>query len=96
MKYFGEKTKQDLIDLIYETEVEIVYKDAAYTFWLDGRGYNIGMTGFTDKDITEEEQNKTIDFAETVEELLEKYVLYDGARLADVLEMDVEDYRTMT
>lgn len=96
MKYFGEKTKQDLIDLIYEGELEIPYKDAAYLFWLDGNGYCIGMTGFTGRKVTGEEHENSIAYADTVEELIDKYVLYDGARLADVLEMDVESYDTMT
>lgn len=93
MKYFGEETKQDFIDLVYECELSIGYKDAAYIFWLDGNGYCIGMTSFKGKETTQEEHDKTIAFADTVEELIEKYVLYDGTRLADALEMDVEDIR---
>ncbi len=95
MKYYGEKTKQDLIDLIYEGQLEIPYKDAAYLFWYDGNGHNIGMTAFRGKNLTEEEIKNSIAYADTVEELIEKYVLYDGAKLADVLEMDVESYDTM-
>lgn len=38
MKYYGEETKQDFIDEIYEGEMDIYYKDAIYTFWLDGNG----------------------------------------------------------
>lgn len=34
MKYFGEETKQDFIDCVYESEVDIYFKGAAYTFWL--------------------------------------------------------------
>lgn len=92
MKYFGEKTKQDFIDLIYEGELTIQYKEAYYDIWLDGNGYNIGMTYFKDKETTQEEMDKTIDNADTVEKLLDKYVMYDGVKLSDVLEMDTEEY----
>lgn len=92
MKYFGEKTKQDFIDLIYEGELSICYKDASYVFWLDGNGYNIGMTSFKGKVATEKEHEKTIEYADTVEELLNKYVMYDGVKLSDVLEMDTSEY----
>ena len=92
MKYFGEETKQDFIDLIYEGELSICYKDAYYDFWLDGNGYCIGMTSFKGKEVTEEEHHSSIAYADTVEELLDKYVMYDGVKLSDVLEMDTEDY----
>ncbi len=92
MKYFGEKTKQDFIDLIYEGELTIIYKDATYDIWLDGNCYNIGMTYFKDKETTQEEMDKTIDYAYTVEELLDKYVMYDGVKMSDVLEMDTEEF----
>lgn len=90
MKYFGEKTKQDFIDLIYEGELTTTYKDAIYDIWLDGNGYNIGLTVLNGKELTQEEMDKTIDYADTVEELLDKYVMYDGVKLSDVLEMDIE------
>ena len=92
MKYFGEKTKQDFIDLIYEGELTITYKDAIYDIWLDGNGYNIGLTVLNGKELTQDEMDKTIDYADTVEELLDKYVMYDGVKMSDVLEMDTEEY----
>lgn len=92
MKYFGEETKQDFIDLVYEGELGIYYKDASYVFWLDGNGYCIGMTSFKGKETTQEEHDKTIAFADTVEELLDNYVMYDGVKLSDVLEMDTKEY----
>lgn len=95
MKYYGEETKQDFIDEIYEGEMDIYYKDAIYTFWLDGNGYCIGLTGRKSRDLYKGEHGDSIGFADTVEELIDKYVLYDGAKLSDVIEMDVEDYLTM-
>ncbi len=92
MKYFGEETKQDFIDLVYETEVSICYKEAWYDIWLDGNGYNIGLTYLNGKEVTQEEHYNSIDNADTVEELLEKYVMYDGVKLSDVLEMDTDEY----
>lgn len=92
MKYFGEETRQDFIDLVYEGEVDIYYKRAIYTFWLDGNGHNIGLTYFDEKNVTEEVQEKSIMFADTVEELIDKYVMYDGVKLSDVMEMDTTEY----
>jgi hypothetical protein len=92
MKYFGEKTKQDFIDLIYEGELTITYKDAIYDIWLDGNGYNIGLTVLNGKELTQEEHYNSIDNADTVEELLDKYVMYDGVKLSDVLEMETDEY----
>lgn len=89
MKYFGEKTKQDFIDLIYEGEVSIGYKEAGYIFWLDGNGYNIGMTSFKGKKVSSNEHENSIAYADTVEELLDKYVMYDGVKMSDVLETDI-------
>ncbi|MEE3334244.1 MAG: hypothetical protein VZR54_08250 [Ruminococcus sp.] len=92
MKYFGEKTKQDFIDLIYEGELTLYYKDGIYEMWLDGNGYNIGLTVLNGKELTQEEMDKTIDYADTVEELLDKYVMYDGVKMSDVLEMETDEY----
>lgn len=92
MKYFGQESKQDFIDLIYEGELTIYYKEAIYDIWLDGNGYNIGLTVLNGKELTQEEMDKTIDYADTVEELLDKYVMYDGVKLSDVLEKDTEEY----
>lgn len=50
------------------------------------------MTFFQDKETTQEEMDKTIDYADTVEGLLDKYVMYDGVKLSDVLEMDTDEY----
>lgn len=94
-RYYGQDTKQDLIDDIYECESDFRYRDAIYTTWLDGNGYNFAMTSFNGKEVSQEELDKTIVYADTVEELIDKFVLYDGARFADVIEKDVESYVTM-
>lgn len=57
MKYYGYDTKQKFIQEIYDCEIDIPYKEAGYTFWLDGRGYCVGMTyfnleGYHQKNIT--------------------------------------------
>lgn len=91
MKYFGEETKQDFIDCVYESEVDIYFKGAAYTFWLDGNGYNIGLTGFEGRNLIDGEHERSILSAPTVEELIDKYVLYDGTRLSDAMEIDISE-----
>lgn len=88
MKYFGEETKQDFIDSIYEGELTVFYKDATYDIWLDGRGYCIGMTYFNGKQVIEEEHENSIGSAETVEELIETYIMYDGVKFSEAMEMD--------
>lgn len=94
-RYYGHDTKQDLIDDIYECESDFKYRDAIYTCWLDGNGYNFAMTHFKSREVSSEELHNSIIYADTVEELIDKFVLYDGARFADVIEKDVEDYVTM-
>lgn len=95
MKYFGEETKQEFIKAIYESEIEIPYKGASYIFWLDGNGYCVGATYLNGKELSQEEMDKTIVYADTVEELIDKFVLFDGAKFSNVLELDVKDYDTM-
>ncbi|WP_405354917.1 hypothetical protein [Ruminococcus sp.] len=95
MKYYGYDTKQEFIQEIYDCEIDISYKEVGYIFGLDGRGYCVGATYLKGKELSKEEMDKTIVYADTVEELIDKFVLYDGAKFSDVLELDVKDYDTM-
>lgn len=92
MKYFGEKTKQDFIDLVYEGEVDIFYKRAIYTFWYDGNGHNLAITYFDNEEVSEEVHSESLVYADTVEELIDKYIMYDGVKLSDVMEMDTTEF----
>ncbi len=92
-KYFGSDSLQDLIDEIYEVETGLLYKDTEYQTWLDGRGWCIGFICYVndnDKDynIPEDAHTKSIRGYETIEDMIEQYILHDGTRLKDAVEMD--------
>lgn len=87
-KYFGEDSKQDFIDCLYEGEITIYYKDAIYDIWLDGNGYCLGMIYFKDKQVTGKEHEESIQAFETPELLCENAILYDGTKFSDGAEMN--------
>ena len=99
MKYFGYPfaSKEEFIEEIYLQEVSIDYKKAEYDIWLDGRGYCIGMNTFgtrhAARNVTGEEHERTIKAYKTPEELIDDYVLYDGVKLSEAMEMEWEDIR---
>lgn len=88
MKYFGFKTKQEFIDEIKETELWIYYKQAAYVFTFDARGWNCMIDEAYDKSL--EIDGDTTFSSDTVEGLIEKVILYDGVPLIEALEMDTK------
>lgn len=92
MKYYGFRSKQNFIDELKAGEMCLAYKEASYDIWLDGLGNCIAMTTFGGCELTEEEHEATLKAYETVEELVDDYVFYDGVKLSEVLEMDTEDY----
>ncbi len=91
VRYFGRESKQDFIDETYQQESNIEYRRAEYTLWLDGRGYCIAMTSIDTRVATEDELENSLKAYDTVEELVEDYVFYDGMKLSDAIEMDVRD-----
>lgn len=100
MKYFGSDSLQDLIDDIYESETGLLYKDTEYQTWLDGTGWCIGFIGYIKachngecpSNIPKDAHDKSIRSYETIEELIEQYILHDGTRLKDAVEMDCTDW----
>ena len=92
-KYFGFESRQDLIERIEETQVYLYYKNSSYLFYLDGRGHNFVMASFDGKSLHGEEMEKTRIAAETVPELIDKAILYDGVPLSEAIEMDTDDWK---
>ena len=88
-KYFGHRNKQDFIDSIREGELWIYYKDSCYVFTLDGRGYNLIPERIENREIHDEEMSKLTISADTIEELIDKAVLFDGVTLNEALEKDL-------
>lgn len=88
-KYFGFESRQDFIDEIKEVEVWIYYKKSCYVFTLDGRGWNCIPERIADKEIYGKEMDELTVSADTVEELVDKVVLFDGVTLNEALEMDL-------
>ncbi|MCD7722728.1 MAG: hypothetical protein LUH82_02075 [Clostridiales bacterium] len=93
IRYFGWESKQDFIDETYQQETNIIYKKAGYTLWLDGRGYCIAMTGIDARETTQDEEENSLKAYDTVEELVEDYVFYDGVKLSEAIEMDIREIR---
>lgn len=92
MKYYGYESKQEFIDVLKESEVQLEYREAVYDVWLDGMGNCIALTYLNGRYTTNEECDATLKAYKTVEELVDDYVFYDGVKLADVLEMDTSEY----
>lgn len=88
-KYLGFESRQDFIDSIAETEWWIKYKESTYVFTLDGRGWNCIPQWLCDHEATDEEMADLTVSADTIEELIDKVVLYDGVTLNEALEMDL-------
>ncbi|MCC8073065.1 MAG: hypothetical protein LIO62_02940 [Clostridiales bacterium] len=93
IRYFGWESKQDFIDETYAQQTNIVYKKAEYTLWLDGRGYCIAITSIGTRHATHEEHINSLKAYDTVEELVEDYVFYDGMKLSDAIEKDIREIR---
>ena len=90
-KYFGSESLQDLIDELYEVETSLFYKDTEYQTWLDGSGWCIGFLGYigdSNPNIPNDAYDKSIRAYRTLEDMIENYVLHDGTRLKDAVEMD--------
>ena len=84
-KNFGFKTRQEFIEAIYEGELWICYRASCYVFTYDARGYNCMIDWI---DVKPEKPYIDTFSAETVEELIDNVVLYDGVTLNEALEME--------
>lgn len=89
-KYFGMKSRQDFIDEIHAGHLWIYYKNSCYVFTEDGRGYNLIPQTIEGREIDSPEMGELTVSADTVEELIDKAVLYDGVTLNEALETDLK------
>lgn len=62
-----------------------------YTLKVQHTPFGLGLTGFEGRNLIDGEHERSILSAPTVEELIDKYVLYDGTRLSDAMEIDISE-----
>ncbi|MCC8074246.1 MAG: hypothetical protein LIO62_09005 [Clostridiales bacterium] len=84
-KFFEPENNQNIENEISETELTLYYGEAEYDIWIGELGYYITMTNFGTSRVSDSTLKCFLQVYETVEELIENYVLYDDTPLAQTV-----------